>query len=162
MYTYQRGSKGTGTGVGTVREDSEKQLGLGTFLIQISWSQTCNSNWTLAQQEIPMGLGLHLVRNILVPLKLRVISSFTVLEILSPVCFLQGCKVFYNHLDWLSVVNCFNCWKYLQTEKIHLRKGSHQWVSVVSLFSLIDKFYWQVFFIESRDKLSFPGCTILH
>lgn len=24
--------------------------------------------------------------------------------------FLQGCKVFYNHSDWLSVVNCFKCW----------------------------------------------------
>lgn len=55
--------------------------------------------------------------------------------------FLQGCNVFYNHSDWLSVVNCFSCWKYLQTEKIHRRKRSHRWVPVGSHFSLIDKFY---------------------
>lgn len=90
MYTYQRGGMGNkgdnlqtrwweaaGTGnlfdPGQIKPDMKQQLNTGT---------TGNS----------YGIGSSPVRNILVPLKLRVICSFTVLEILSPVSFCRPAK----------------------------------------------------------------------
>lgn len=159
MYTYERGS--VGNGGDNLQKRQWEAAGTGNLFdpdqLKSDMRQRLNTATTGNSYGIGSSPGAKHLRSF------EVVSDTFIYGAGGTVScvFLQGCKVFCNHSDRLSVVNCFNCWKYLQTEKIHLRKGSHQWVSVGSLLSLIDKFYWQGFFIESRDKLSFPGCTIL-
>lgn len=160
MYTYQRGSMGNrGSNLQRIQWEAAGTRNLfDPDQLNPDTQQQPNSGTTRHSDGIGFSSGVKHLSSFEVESDTFIYNTRDTVSCI----FLKGCKVFFSHSDWLSVLNSFNCCKYLQTEKINVRKESHQLVSVGSLFLVIKKFYWQGFFIESRDKLSFPVCTILH